>query len=52
MSGSKFGDREGRIIHSQDEVGGYPQVAPVHRPLQIPDTGVAQWLAQLAAELE
>jgi hypothetical protein len=44
--------REGRILHSQDEVGGYPQVAPVHRPLQIPDTGVDPWLAQLAAELE
>jgi pectate lyase len=44
--------REGRIIDSQDQVGGYPQVAPVHRPLQIPETGVDQWLAELAAELE
>lgn len=44
--------RQGKIIHSQEEVGGYPQIVPVHRPLQIPDTGVDEWLAQLAAELE
>jgi len=44
--------REGKIIHSQDEVGGYPQVTPVHRPLEIPDQGIDQWLARLAADLQ
>jgi hypothetical protein len=44
--------REGRIIHSQDEVGGYPQVTPVHCRLEVPATGIDQWLKQLADELE
>ncbi len=45
-------DREGKIIHSQDEVGGYPEVEPVHRPLQVPDADVQQWLDQMAADLQ
>jgi hypothetical protein len=44
--------REGTIIHSQDEVGGYPQVTPVHRPLEIPDEEIDQWLNELAADLQ
>src|SRR3954469_25438368 len=31
-----FEARQGRIIDSQQEVGGYPKVAPVHRALQVP----------------
>ena len=39
------------MINSQQEVGGYPQMNMVRRPLNIP-TDVDAWLAQLAAELE
>ena len=47
----EFLAREGRMINSQQEVGGYPQMNMVRRPLNIP-TDVDAWLAQLAAELE
>ena len=47
----EFLARQGRIIDSQDEVGGYPQVEMVRRPLTIP-ANVDAWLAQLAAEIE
>jgi hypothetical protein len=47
-----FERREGRFIDSQDEVGGYPQVKPVRRVLNIPRQNVEAWLAKLAAELE
>lgn len=47
-------NREGRIIDSQAQVGGYPQVAPVHRPLEVPDgaSAIEAWLTRLATELE
>lgn len=44
--------RRGRIIDSQEEVGGYPAYAPTRRPLDIPKTGVEPWLARFAAEVE
>ena len=47
----EFLARQGRVIDSQTEVGGYPQVEAVRRPLNIP-ADVDAWLAQLAAELE
>ena len=47
----EFLAREGRMINSQQEVGGYPQINMVRRPLDIP-ADVDAWLAQLAAELE
>lgn len=47
-----FEARQGRLIDSQQDVGGYPKVAPVHRALQVPQTDVQGWLAKLAAELE
>lgn len=39
-------NRTGRIIDSQDEVGGYPVAAPVRRPLEIPadPAAVDAWL--------
>ena len=43
--------REGRVIDSQEEVGGYPQAEMTIRKLEIP-ADVASWLAQLAAEIE
>ncbi|ADN01380.1 pectate lyase family protein [Spirochaeta thermophila] len=44
-------ERKGRIIDSQEEVGGYPAYEPVYRPLEIPDD-VEAWLNELAAEVE
>lgn len=43
--------RRGRIIDSQEQVGGYPQTEPRHRALDIPGD-VGRWLAKLSAELE
>ena len=48
---SEFLAREGRMIDSQVEVGGYPPINMVRRPLDIP-ADVDAWLARLAAELE
>ena len=44
--------REGSIINSQDEVGGYPNPQPVHRKLTIPDKNVQEWLEKMAEEVE
>jgi hypothetical protein len=35
----------GRIIDSQDEVGGYPDHEPAYRELDIPETDLKSWLA-------
>lgn len=40
-----------RIIDSQDEVGGYPKHESVTRPIEVPDSGRARWLEQLAREV-
>ncbi|HEY0921092.1 pectate lyase [Rheinheimera pacifica] len=37
-------NRDGRIIDSQQQVGGYPQIKPVHRPLQVPTDNINSWL--------
>ncbi len=44
----------GRIIDTQEQVGGYPKVGLVTRSLTVPNdpAAVNAWLAQLAAELE
>jgi hypothetical protein len=47
-----FTERQGRVIDSQDEVGGYPQVALTRRTLDVPADGVDAWLERLAQELE
>lgn len=44
--------RTGRIIDSQDEVGGYPNPPPTYRKLQIPTADITTWLATLARDLE
>jgi hypothetical protein len=43
--------RSGRIIDSQDQVGGYPTATPTRRALDVP-ADVDAWLRTLAAELE
>lgn len=47
-----FLTRGGRIIDSQEEVGGYPRSQMTRRPLRIPSEGVEGWLDKMAAELE
>ena len=42
---------EGQIIDSQSQVGGYPEVEPIKRKLDIADD-VQSWLARLAKEVE
>jgi hypothetical protein len=44
--------REGGIIDSQTEVGGYPTDVPTSRTLEVPDENVEDWLNQMAADLE
>jgi len=44
--------REGSIIDSQEEVGGYPDLEPVHRKLTIPDQNIQEWLEKMAEEVE
>ena len=48
---NEFLERKGRMIDTQNEVGGYPPINMVRRPLDIP-SDVDAWLARLAAELE
>jgi len=43
---------KGRRINSQDEVGGYPTATPSRRTLEIPASGLENWLKKLATELE
>jgi len=47
-------DRTGRIIDSQEEVGGYPIRPMTRRALIVPEDAVARqrWLDQLSAALE
>jgi hypothetical protein len=48
-----FIKRTGRIIDSQQQVGGYPVAAEVRRTLDVPDKDKIQaWLDKMAAELE
>ncbi len=49
---ANFLARKGRVIDSQDEVGGYPQAALTRRLLEVPAEGVDVWLERLAGELE
>ncbi|AEI43411.1 pectate lyase family protein [Paenibacillus mucilaginosus] len=42
----------GRILNSQNEVGGYPAAAAVTRKLTVPATGIDEWLHQFSVELE
>lgn len=44
-------ERKGRVIDSQDEVGGYPRADMQTRKLEIPSGRIDEWLTRLAAEL-
>ena len=50
-------ERKGSIIDSQEEVGGYPEVEPVHRALEVPgvdvdDAKIEAWLAEHTRRVE
>ena len=45
-------NKNGNIIDSQEEVGGYPDPEPVHRELDIPEDNVQEWLNEMAREVE
>ena len=47
-----FQNRKGRIIDSQEDVGGYPDFLPTYRKLEIPENDLEEWLSKLAATLE
>lgn len=47
-----FLDRKGRIIDSQEQVGGYPRQAMTRRPLDVPDSNIRQWLDRFTAEVQ
>ncbi len=48
----EFLAREGRIIDSQEDVGGYPEAPPTYRKLDIPEDDVDDWLAEFALRVE
>ena len=45
-------ERKGRIIDSQEDVGGYPAVEKRERKLDVPADGLAEWLVEQAAAVE
>jgi pectate lyase len=46
-----FIQRKGRVIHSQNDVGGYPELAVTHRSLTIPEN-VQSWLEEMSDAVE
>ncbi|RYF19995.1 MAG: right-handed parallel beta-helix repeat-containing protein [Flavobacteriales bacterium] len=47
-----FVNGNGRIINSQDEVGGYPKYKAVYRKLNVPATAIDKWLDNYTREVE
>ena len=45
-------NRKGKIIDSQEEVGGYPEVKPTYRKLEVPSDNLERWLNDLAVEVQ
>lgn len=48
----QFKQRKGRIIDSQEQVGGYPNAKLSRRKLDIPDGDIESWLAKHASAVE
>lgn len=46
--------RTGKVLNSQEEVGGYPKLEPTQRKLDVPqgEQAIQDWLAKMAAEVE
>ena len=47
----EFYNGTGKIINSQNEVGGYPVVEPTYRALNVPETGIEEWLESYTREV-
>jgi len=45
-----LGNRQGRAIDSQEEVGGYPVGEEVRRPLAVPTADLETWLKSFELE--
>ncbi|GAB3031909.1 hypothetical protein [Natronobiforma cellulositropha] len=45
-------NRTGSIVDSQADVGGYPDLEPTYRALEIPDGDISGWLAQHTRAVE
>ncbi len=45
-------DRSGSPIDSQDDVGGYPELAPTTRELSVPDENLAEWIREFTVTVE
>lgn len=45
-------EKTGRIIDSQEEVGGYPEFEPVYRELQVPENNIGDWLEDFSRKVE
>ena len=47
----EFYNGTGKIINSQNEVGGYPTAEPTYRALDVPETGIEEWLEGFTREV-
>ncbi|MHC4110082.1 MAG: hypothetical protein ACYSUY_03350 [Planctomycetota bacterium] len=48
----QFKQRKGRVIDSQEQVGGYPKPILTRRKLDLPDADIESWLAKHASAVE
>jgi len=48
----RVGDDAGEIIDSQDEVGGYPDYSKTARSLEVPTSGLLEWIQTYTAAVE
>jgi hypothetical protein len=47
-----FLNRTGKIIDSQDEVGGYPVITQTHHNLKIPANNIEKWLIKITKKVQ
>ena len=49
---SDFLNNKGKIINSQEDVGGYPVIKMTSRKIRIPDEGIENWLEKFSREVD
>jgi len=47
-----FLEHKGKVINSQEDVGGYPKINPVYRKLEIPEKNIDQWLLDITKTVQ
>jgi len=47
-----FLEHKGKVINSQNDVGGYPKINPVYQKLEIPEKNIDQWLWEMTRKVE